>query len=60
MTKADRRLACVKSENGKGTTITSPFTNSAMLHPPLILTSLFPKKIHSAGLLLTYLYHILL
>ncbi|GEM_PF-4064279 len=46
ITRAGRRLVCVKSENGKGTTTTSPFTNSSMLHPPLNSTSLFAKKIH--------------
>jgi len=39
-TKAGRLLAWVKSENGKGTTTTSPFTNLAKPRPPQVLANL--------------------
>jgi hypothetical protein len=39
--KAGRLLAWVKSEKGKGTTTTSPFTNFAMPHLPLASANLF-------------------
>ena len=43
-TNAGRLLFPDKSENGKGTTTTSPFTNLSMPPPPLVLTSLLPKR----------------
>ena len=36
----------VKSENGKGTTTTSPFTNLSKLHPPQHLANPLPIQIH--------------
>ena len=41
MTRAGRLLACVRSENGRGITTTSPLTNSAKPHPPLASANLF-------------------
>ncbi|KKR62661.1 MAG: hypothetical protein UV43_C0040G0008 [Parcubacteria group bacterium GW2011_GWF2_42_7] len=35
-----------KSENGKGTTMISPFINSAMLFPPPLSASLWINLIH--------------
>ena len=45
-TKAGRRFAFDKSENGKGITTISPFTSLSMLHLPLVRASLFLKWIH--------------
>ena len=43
-TKAGRLLLPDKSENGNGTTTTSPFTNLSMLRPLQALTNLLPKR----------------
>ena len=43
-TKAGRLLLPDKSEKGKGTTITSPFTNLSKIRPPLGLASLLPMR----------------
>ena len=43
-TKAGRLLLPEKSEKGNGMMTTSPFTNLSMLHLPLALTNLLPKR----------------
>ena len=45
-TSAGRLFASAKSENGKGTTTTSPFTNFSKLHPPLGLANPLRARIH--------------
>ena len=54
-TNAGRLLLPDKSEKGKGTTTTSPFTNLSMLHLLQRLTNLLPKRFRLQGRVALYL-----
>ena len=54
ITKAGRLLVPDKSENGKGMTIISPFTNFSMPNLLQVLSSLLPKRFHLRNEFLFY------